>query len=150
MLLLCYIISFNVILRNIINNITKCYQNNFECEILSILLLHYNNQDGLTWDITSIKVTVCKIDVISLVRITDLPVPIFNLESEFLVPPTAIDVDDDDDELILILNGNWLQDGGAECIGRPDTTSPKKIWKIKKNNIRKKVKKLIVNFRTNL
>lgn len=127
MLLLCYIISFNVILRNIINNIVKCYQNNFECEILSILLLHHNNQDGLTWDITSIKVTVCKIDVISLVRITDLPVPIFNLESEFLVPPTAIDVDDDDDELILILNGNWLQDGGAECIGRPDTTSPKKI-----------------------
>ena len=63
--------------------------------------------------------------ITSSLKITDLPVPIFNLESEFLVPPTAIDVDDDDDELILILMGNWLQDGGAECIGRPDTTSPK-------------------------
>ena len=40
------------------------------------------------------------------------------------MPPTATD-DDDDDELILILKGNWLQDGGAECIGRPDATSPK-------------------------
>lgn len=69
--------------------------------------------------------TVSNKHVISVVKITDLPIPIFNLESEFLVPPTAIDVDDDDDELILILKGNWLQDGGAECIGRPDTTSPR-------------------------
>lgn len=70
--------------------------------------------------------------MIVTLKITVIPVPIFNLDNDVRVLP-AMEVEEEEEELILILwlrlRGDWLQESGTEWLGKPDTTSPTIIIK---------------------